>query len=240
MDLSTSLVDLDSIDVQPKEYNFNPEIRSVEIEHLAHSIVKLQGLLTIPIVKRTGVESYELLSGYLEYYATLKARELDPQLPDRLRVFIVDEESLNIALEQVDAIEKISKVKPSPGDKTQLQLDNIISILQKMQSSIPEKISTDIQQSNSKILEKIDSRIPKPLPALAAFNQILEPEVYRIVINKMAFIGDKKATKIADKLVAVKKQDPTIQFNTFHDVLKALGRGLLSKEKMLEVIDQWD
>ena len=248
MDLSTSSVDLDSIDVKPEEYNFNPEARTREIEHLAHSILKLQGLLTIPLVKRTGIESYKLLSGYLEYYATLKARKLDPKIPDRLRVFIVDEQSINTALEQIDVINKISEVilsslenkTKNQSDVTQLQLDNIISMLGKIETSIPEKISIDIKQSNSNILEKIDSKIPKALPALAAFNQILEPAVCEIVIKKLAFLGKKKASKIVDKLVVVKKEDSARQFNSFHDVLKALGKGLLSHEKMLEVIDQWN
>ena len=240
MDLSTSLIDLDSIDIKPEEYDFNPEAKTVEIEHLANSIVKLQGLLTIPIVKRTGVESYQLLSGYLEYYATLRAIELEPKLPERIRVFIVDEESINTALEQLDEIKKISEENKSSVDKNQLQLDNIMSMLKTMDASIPERISSYIKQFNSKILDNIDSIIPKPLPPLAAFNQILDPEIYTILIKKMAFLGNKKAKKIVDKLVNVKKKNSAKQFNTFNDVLEALGKGILSKEKMLEVIDRWD
>ena len=243
MDLSTSLVDLDSIELKPEDSNFNPETKKVEIEHLAHSIVKLQGLLTIPIVKRTGVESYQLISGYLEYYATLKAIELEPKLPDRLRVFIFDRDAIEIALEQLEAIQKVSNTIDSNSKQpntTELQLNNITSMLGKLQTNLGEKISTNIEQSKLEIIKNIDSKIPKPLPPLEAFDRILEPTVYQMVIKKLAFLGNKKATKIADRLREEKEKNQTKKFKTFKEVQECLPKGTLSKEKMLDIIDRWN
>ena len=55
----------------------------------------------------------------------------------------------------------------------------------------------------------------------------------------MSFLGKKKAKKIVDRLRDRKKKDKT-EFKTFQNVLDALGKGYISKDKLLEVIDNWN
>ena len=62
------------------------------------------------MVKEIGIENYELLSGYFDYYALLKARELNPNLPDRIRVFVVNKNNQNSVIKQLEAIDNLEKI----------------------------------------------------------------------------------------------------------------------------------
>ena len=80
MEIRTFQIDLDALQ-QPEQTTTD--------EALAQSIVALQGLLNVPVVERVGEDEYRLTSGHREYFAYMRAREIDPNLPDRLRVFIM-------------------------------------------------------------------------------------------------------------------------------------------------------
>ena len=82
MALFTSIVDLESIQVPNSD--FKPELYATEIEALARKILHLEASIHIPVVRSLGIDEYELISEHLSYYAYLKARELDENLPDRL------------------------------------------------------------------------------------------------------------------------------------------------------------
>ncbi len=241
MDLSTSLIDIDSIEINHEETQSQFEAKKVEIEYLAHSIVNLKALLTIPIVQRTGVESYRLIAGQFEYYAFIKARELEPSLPDRIRVFIVDGKNTQPILEQVQAIKNLQSpqtIDNNASNPVLLELGNIKSIIQSLATNITHNISLESSQLKSEMIENFQVYLPKPLPPLEAFNHISDPKVYGEVVKKLEFLGNKKAKKIADRLKEISnpKHD---KFATFNDVISELGKGYISKEKLLDVIDNW-
>jgi len=238
MNLSTSLIDIDSVEIDNREAEFEPE-EKVAVESLAHSIVNLKGLITIPIVTRTGVESYKLISEHFEYYAFIKARELDSTLPDRIRVFIIDEQSIQPTLEQLQTVKNVQTAQNISGNNTVLlELGNIKSTIQSLEANLSNRISMESHQVKFEFLQSFQERLPKPLPPLEAFNHISNPKVYSEVVKKIEFLGKKKAKKIADRLKEIKNPEHN-KFRTFSDVLAEIGKGYISKEKMLDVIDNW-
>ncbi|MBV9386993.1 MAG: hypothetical protein JOZ78_11265 [Chroococcidiopsidaceae cyanobacterium CP_BM_ER_R8_30] len=237
MDLSTSLIDIDSVEADNREAEFTPE-KKVALESLAHSIVNLKGLITIPIVTRIGIESYKLISGHFEYYAFIKALELDSTLPDRIRVFIIDDENIQPTLEQLKAVENIRLTYDNGENTTLLELGNIKSIIQSLEKNLTNRISIESNQVRSEVLQNFQDRLPKPLPPLEAFNHISDPIVYSEVLKKIGFLGKTKAQKLADRLKEIKNPEHN-RFRTFGDVLAEIGKGYLSKEKMLDIIDNW-
>ncbi|MDJ0688011.1 MAG: hypothetical protein QNJ41_05850 [Xenococcaceae cyanobacterium MO_188.B32] len=193
------------------------------------------------MVKEIGIENYELLSGYFDYYALLKARELNPNLPDRIRVFVVNKNNQNSVIKQLEAIDNLEKITRQSQDKKSIQKTENVE-LANLSAQIKDSDQLIIDHLNSlkaEILNDIDSKIPKPLPLLYAFNQISDDRVCELVLKKMSFLGKKKAKKIVDRLRDRKKKDKT-EFKTFQNVLDALGKGYISKDKLLEVIDNWN
>lgn len=237
MDLSTSLIDIDSVEVDNGEAEFTPE-KKVALESLAHSIANLKGLITLPIVLKKGIESYKLISGHFEYNAFIKARELDSDLPDRIRVFIIDDENIQLTLEQLKTIENVRSSEKNVDNTVPLELGNIKSKIQILEKNLSNIIRIESNQVRSEILQKIQDLLPKPLPPLEAFNYISDPIVYSAVVKKIEFLGKKKAKKIADRLKEIENPEHN-KFCTFGDVLAELGKGYISKEKMLDIIDNW-
>jgi uncharacterized protein (UPF0216 family) len=67
MSLLTSIVDLESIEVDPTSIPSDLNNKQTEIEALAHAIIELKGgLLRIPVVRSLGIDKYKLVSGHLE------------------------------------------------------------------------------------------------------------------------------------------------------------------------------
>jgi hypothetical protein len=120
MDLQTSQIDLESIEaIDASRLRFNPNTKQTEIEHLAHAIIQLRGLLRIPVVEALDLDSYRLIAGHFDYYAYLKAREIDGDLPDRLRVFIVNKKNAGPIMQQLDAFDRLELPSESGGAGSQ-------------------------------------------------------------------------------------------------------------------------
>ncbi len=232
MALLTSIVDLDSIRV--KNSPFQPQSKSTEIEALARTVIELGGLINIPIVQLSGIEEYDLVSGHLEYFAYLKALELFPTLPDRLTVFIADKKNETSIRSQLDILGQIET--PSTTGTTGSN-DLRMSNLELRVSQASQELSAEIAQLKVDMLLAIDAKLPQPIPPLDSFNRILEPEIAHMVQRKMEFLGATKAQKIVSQLQANK---PSQDFKSFRDVLAALGKGFLAKEKLVDVIDRWN
>jgi hypothetical protein len=238
MALFTSIVDLDSIQVPSSD--FQPELHTTEIEALARTMLHLQASIHIPVVRSLGIDEYELVSDHLSYYAYLKARELDEKLPDRLMVFIMDAKNEADICRQLEVREEISQASGGGSTNLGLKLGNLEG--QVKQSS--EQMATAIAQLKIDLLAAIDTKLPKPIPALEAFNRIEEPAIAHDAINKMAFLGSKKAQGIIQKLKEFKQNNPRQEFKGFAEVLEAIksnpGARALSEKAMLEVIDRWN
>lgn len=87
INLSTSLVDLDNITSKVPISNFSAD----EIENMAKLIIAAGGVIRPIILKRKGLESCEVVAGDFEYYATVKASEIDPDHSGMVRAFIIGE-----------------------------------------------------------------------------------------------------------------------------------------------------
>ena len=61
------ILDTDSIQLD-KDDRFNREAHGVQIEAIAHEIVKLQGLLSVVLVRKVDLENYAIVSGHLEHF----------------------------------------------------------------------------------------------------------------------------------------------------------------------------
>jgi len=253
MALFTSIVDLDSIQVPSSD--FQPELHTTEIEALARTMLHLQASIHIPVVRSLGIDEYELVSDHLSYYAYLKARELDEKLPDRLMVFIMDAKNEADICRQLEVREKIRQAQNPKFAKdggssltdSGLKLSNLEGQVKQSSDQMTAAIAqlkTNLQELKTDLLKEIDTKLPKPIPALEAFNRIEEPAIAHDAINKMAFLGSKKAQGIVQKLKEFKQNNPRQEFKGFAEVLEAIksnpGARALSEKAMLEVIDRWN
>lgn len=114
MKLSTSLVAVKKITDTSSRLDFENE----GIEHLAEQILRAEGIISPLIVRRTSLQSYEVVSGHFEYHAAVRAREIDPRKGEMITVYIIepDDERMSEAI-----TEQIKLLHRSRG------LDNVYS-----------------------------------------------------------------------------------------------------------------
>lgn len=238
MKIDTSLVDLDSIAFDLEE---SIEFDENQILYLANSIAKADGLVSIPVVYKFGLDEYQLISGFFEYKAFIKAREINVNLPDRIRVFIADDESLSSIKEQIDIITSLfhksqESYSHSSSEEFSVPLKNILTEIKNMKTYI-----NDLGKKNTEeIIDLIDSKLPKPIPPLIAFNNIEKPNFAMIVKKNLGCIQKFRATKFMKTIQEFKKKNPDHEFQSLSEVLDILPKGCVSQAKMFEIIDNWD
>lgn len=71
-----------------------------EIEQAALSILKMGGTIRPMIIRRTGIESFELVEGTKTYLAAKRAREINPLDGETINVFIIENDDENELFEE--------------------------------------------------------------------------------------------------------------------------------------------
>ncbi len=142
------------------------QFSETEIEELAHKILAANGVINPIVVKQVGPLSYAVVEGHFEFYAALKAKEINPGF-EEIQVFILtDDPKINNAiLEQVHLLRGKQAVKDKDTALTQkvLDLDNRLkdlhSVIEEQKNYLDDRIAE---------LIKLVSEIPDKIKASKA------------------------------------------------------------------------
>ncbi|MBE9120432.1 chromosome partitioning protein ParB [Tychonema sp. LEGE 07199] len=86
-----------------------------DLEKLARLILDLGGLINPIIVRRTGMDSYEIVDGNFEYYAAARAKEIEPLKGETIGAFILEPENEELLLAQLEIL-RSGAVSESRGE----------------------------------------------------------------------------------------------------------------------------
>ena len=98
------LIDVKSITSNVPRSQFD----ETELARLAEMILACEGVLKPPILKVTGLDSYEVIDGDREYYAAVIAREIDPRKGEMIDALVISpnrEEVIRKQLEMLRSLE---------------------------------------------------------------------------------------------------------------------------------------
>lgn len=73
------------------------------LEVLANAILTI-GLVRPLIVKQTGLMKYELIAGDFEYYASVRAKELDPRKGEMVNAFVIKDHEAEAVKQQLELL----------------------------------------------------------------------------------------------------------------------------------------
>ncbi|MDB9518079.1 ParB N-terminal domain-containing protein [Roseofilum reptotaenium CS-1145] len=227
------LVDVKSINSNVSRSEFAVD----DLENLAQSILKSDGLLMPLILKQTGPESYEVLAGDREYYAAVRAKEINPRAAEMVNAFVVPPKLQEAALEQVSALHSQPTQVVNTGSEAvsmgavEQRLNNLESrfdaTLQDMKQTHQQAIK-DLQQQ----INGLQEQIPAKIELLELLNHANSVEL----LEKLAIanIRGKTADKLIDAIETARRQEP---FKSFSDVIKRV-KGLGDK-RMITLLDVW-
>ncbi|MBD6618114.1 chromosome partitioning protein ParB [Komarekiella sp. 'clone 1'] len=239
-------VDVKNITCEVSRSNFTDDA----VNSLADMIIESGGIIRPLILKATGLETYTVVDGYLEYYAAVKAREKNSRQCEMVNAFVISSKSEEKIAKQVTAFKKFDSVEKLEI-KTPIETTNSKSISTNNNSHLFAKQINDLRlelaqerQERQKLYETlklIESQIPKQVTPLDAFNSLSLLELtFRL---RTAGFTDKKAVQVAE---SVEKERTKKKFESLKDVLarvkvasgKKQVKGI-SGDKMVDIVDSW-
>lgn len=244
MSLETYLVDIQDISSSQLRSNFSEK----DLKNMAELILELGGLLKPLILKEGGLRRFEVIEGHFEYYAVVKALEIDDDL-EMVRAFIINENSETSAekqLQLLNANEPINPIvdpdkPPSPSiannewkaemfrmesrqNNLEIRLGELIDHQKQDFKRLTDTLQAEIRSLKTAIRAKTDP--------LEVFNNLSLPELsFRL---KMANITGKTAEKILKNIENARQEKP---FQSFSDLVSRVQG--LSQNKMIAIIDIW-
>jgi hypothetical protein len=179
-----------------------------ELENLANLIIEMGGLIRPAILKKADNkkvdERYNIISGDLEYYASVIANQKVPDI-EMINAFVVDKEAENIALQQMQLLSP-DKIIDNPLG---LRMSNLEKRLETQLQAIREEYQKEIKRLEEKI---IISPPPPPSKSILELlntcdaNQLKKAGINRTVtanfLKEKPFVSLNDITERVDKMGA--------------------------------------
>ncbi|MEA5565876.1 chromosome partitioning protein ParB [Anabaena sp. UHCC 0399] len=242
--INFSLVDVKSITSNTPRSNF----LETDLEQLADLILESGGIIRPLIVKVNGLESYIVVDGHFEYYASVRAKEKNPRKAEMVNAFVISPKIENLIIKQSSTIkglessDKVIKLLPETTEITKLEsrLANLEIRLEKQINEFKSELAQERQKTEDKI-KSIEVKTHKQISPLEIFNTLEQTQLILKLIN--AGINESTANKIFASLEIERKKK---KFASLNDVItrvkishgKSQKRGI-TPEKMVEILDIW-
>ena len=225
MSLLTSSIDLDMI-VSPVSQEIS-QFQSSQIEHLANLFLQAGGTIKPVLLRRVSPISFEILEGYFEYYAAVKAQEIDEQFT-AIRAYVVPPDLESTILEQYNFLRSSSTptnipTSPQVTNTNSLDLDKIEEAIanrleQKLTAAIEKTIEERINASlqvivGKKVSKQLDAHLTdfRQSLSLVPVHQVLEVKTQPN--QSIPEVVPEKVTKTV-KTQTTSKNDPKVPAKT--------------------------
>ncbi|NES04361.1 MAG: hypothetical protein F6K22_16905 [Okeania sp. SIO2F4] len=224
INLSTSLVDLDNITAKVDISEFSGD----EIEKMANLILTTGGVVRPIILKRTGIESCEIVTGNFEYHATVKASEIDPEHSGMIRGFIITEEQEENIIKQQEILRDLDTPLPEspevPIDVQDSQVD-----LTKMFNNLTLNLTKELNSQLDQKLQPMTTKLNQLNPSSPTNSQ---PQINNIAEEKLQNIESKIDQLLPKKLPEIEE--------ILNEQLKTIRQKItnLSKQEALSLLAQ--
>ena len=259
MMLNTFSVDLEGITSSVSRSQFDES----ELEHLANLFLQSGDTVSPLLLRQNTPLAFEVLEGHREYYAALKAQEIDSRF-ESIRAYIVPSDREGSILEQyeffhssnavpqldiseIDQKLLVSAIERSISNQInplKLSLQNVSTKLDSKPTNIPSAIG-DVGQlaALTKLVESLDRRIPQ-LPEPQAVSKVLadlnnlKPEELKVKLEKANF----KGKTLNNLLESICKARSYASYASFEDIISrkdSSDRRFFTEKTLIKLLDIW-
>jgi hypothetical protein len=201
-----------------------------ELENLANLIIEMGGIIRPAILKKADNkkvdERYNIISGDLEYYASVIANQKVPDI-EMINAFVVDKEAESIALQQIQLLSSSPRLITRPekiDNPLELRMSNLAKRLETQLQAIREEYQKEIKRLEEKII------ISPPSPPSPPSKSILE------LLNSCDANQLKKAGIPPASVNDFLKKRSEKPFDSLEDVLNRPVSGVKEK-RLIKLID---
>jgi chaperonin cofactor prefoldin len=225
------------------------EFSETELNEAAQLLLKIEGVITPPILLETGIDSYKVIEGDFQYYAALRAEEIDPLKGETINAYIVKyEEEVPVYKKQIEVFRQGKTLPPQPVSKkeqvTELQSrDNMLHDAIKNMSDQIAKMSEQINTLQASLTKPISqpavtpeqtTKQPTEQPLQATTSNIIasSPEEHKFLeeLNTLPTIElnfkleQIKTRKNIRENIIKERQKPSFKpFNSRHELIERIG-----------------
>jgi len=199
-------IDLETI-ISPESL-IRDQFQESQIEELANLFLQVRDTIKPIIVRKISPISFEVLEGYLEYYAALKAEEIDEQFTS-IQAYVVPTELESTVLEQYNFLRSSSTSIPIPNlppvTNLSLDLDKIEqAIANRLEQKLTAAVEKTIEDRINASLQVIVGQITKQLDAhLTDFRQSLSLVPVHQVLESKTQLTQSVPEVVPEKAVEV-------------------------------------
>ncbi|MCT7964795.1 hypothetical protein NG799_00440 [Laspinema sp. D1] len=261
--ISFSLVDVKSIASTVSRSTF-PE---TALDSLSDLMLECDGLLRPLVLKRTGVESYTVVDGHLEYYAAVRAREKNPRKGEMVYAFVFAPKNEEIILKQTELLKSFGESKSNQGVKespvqatiqpnqevlkdlpvqTSIQPDleaRFLNIEVRIDTRLNE-LKAEYSQNLQRIEEMLDQKVEERVKDIESRNPKPAPLLESLnnleLPEPQLYSRLRKAginKNIIDNIIKERNTTPFEPFVNFEDVIARIDK--LGDKTMIKMIDGW-
>ncbi len=216
-----------------------------DLENLADMILESGGIIRPLILKPTGLETYSVVDGHLEYYGAVKAREKNPRKGEMVNALVTSPKIEDLVLKQATFLKK-----SQPNEKAVIPISNTAALESRL-ANLEIRIEKQINELKSEQAEerhRIDDKfnefnklIPRQIQPLKVFNTLSVAELVLRLTN-VGFVST-TAASIAE---VIDKERKKKEFSSLSDLVTRVkvkkGKRLvkaISAERMLDIVDIW-
>ena len=145
-------VDVKNITSDVPDSNFD----SNTLETLSDMIIESGGIIRPLVLKPTGLETYAVVEGHLEYYAAVRAKKKNLRQCEMVNAFVISAEKEDAALNQIALLKGGDTEKTEIGELLDQKLKPIYAKINQLISSPP--VNTEKSNSDEK-LQVIENKL---------------------------------------------------------------------------------
>jgi hypothetical protein len=150
MSLLTSSIDLDTI--TPPAIS-SSQFPAYKVENLANLFLKAGDTVSPILVRKVSPIAFEVLEGHFEYYAAIKAQEIDEQFT-AIRAYVVPPDLEATILEQYQFLRSLSSPAPVENIAPPNKSDDRELDLAKVEQAIAERLEKKLATTIDRIVEE--------------------------------------------------------------------------------------
>ncbi len=237
MSLLTSSIDIDTIAVPMIT---NAQFPKSQIERLANLFLKAGDTISPILLRKISPISFEVLEGHFEYYAALKAQEIDDQFT-AIRAYVVPTDLESTILEQYNFLRSLSTSAPleisapqAQPDLAQIETAIANRLEQKLSTTIDriveERLNSSLQVFANQITQQLNSHLLdfKQSLSFVPISQVLSPTqpITSVPESAPEKISKSKTTKAATPKAKTTSSKP-----------KAKDKSISDDPRVLQVIN---
>jgi ParB family chromosome partitioning protein len=192
-----------------------------ELEKLARLILESGGLINPIIVRRNGMDAYEIVDGDFEYYAAVRAKEIENLKGETIGAFILEEENEELLLKQLEILRKTAITEnlvenPETGflyENTSSPADSItnpvslVEVPNLGENETPED-SSSLEQRLTNIAAQFASQINELKAEYAREQQVLAQTIQELENRILQQVPQLVEAGLANRINELKSESP--------------------------------